>query len=300
MTPYTPQVPASQGYRASVFGTEVYYLSEADFLKADRAAREYMAQRQPGPTLGGIGGLAGMGSTTGWLRTGANAADAMAGFLNGRDIRRRIDDLDDALADSRSAMIDLDNIERTNTTLAPLIPVLRRLFLAERDATESSVSVLESQLTAVDIQTGAGVAKVASDLFEGSGGTVTGPFDGWADGTGAAAGAWPRSGCRGACVAIGFLVFFVGCALAILTFFRQALRWLELLILLQEAAEPAFGFAVGEGVGDGMVSSWAKDGAANATAAKAAMPAINRRISISPKPLAMRGRCGLAIGKKSM
>ena len=187
MTPYTPQVPASQGYRASVFGTEVYYLSEADFLKADRAAREYMAQRQPGPTLGGIGGLAGMGSTTGWLRTGANAADAMAGFLNGRDIRRRIDDLDDALADSRSAMIDLDNIERTNTTLAPLIPVLRRLFLAERDATESSVSVLESQLTAVDIQTGAGVARVASDLMERTSGTTEGSGIGTAVAVGGAA-----------------------------------------------------------------------------------------------------------------
>ncbi|MFO0578405.1 MAG: hypothetical protein U1A78_30745 [Polyangia bacterium] len=193
MTPYTPQVPASQGYRASVFGADVYYLSEADFLKADRAAREYMAQRQPGPTLGGIGGiggiggLGGMGTTAGFLRTGANAADTMAAFLNSRDIRRRIDDLDDALADSRSAMIDLDNIERTNTTLAPLIPVLRRLFLAERDATESSVSVLESQLTAVDIQTGAGVARVASDLMERSAGTSEGSGIGTAVAVGGAA-----------------------------------------------------------------------------------------------------------------
>ena len=46
-----------------------------------------------------------------------------------------------------------------------LIPVLRRLFLAERDATEASVSVLEDQLTAVDIQTGSGVAKVAADFL---------------------------------------------------------------------------------------------------------------------------------------
>ena len=39
------------------------------------------------------------------------------------------------------------------------------MFLAERDATEASVSVLEDQLTAVDIQTGSGVAKVAADFI---------------------------------------------------------------------------------------------------------------------------------------
>lgn len=187
MVPSGTQVPATQGYRATVFGAEVSYLTEADFLKADRAAREYMTQRQQGPTLGGIGGLSGMGSATGWLRSGANAADAVAGFLNGRDIRRRIDDLDDALADSRSAMVELDGLERANPTLAPLVPVLRRLFLAERDATESSVSVLESQLTAVDIQTGAGVARVASDLMERSGGSSEGSGIGTAVAVGGAA-----------------------------------------------------------------------------------------------------------------
>ena len=37
------------------------------------------------------------------------------------------------------------------------------------DATETSISVLEDQLTAVDIQTGSGVAKVAADFMGSSG-----------------------------------------------------------------------------------------------------------------------------------
>ena len=41
--------------------------------------------------------------------------------------------------------------------------------------------------------------------------------------------------------------------------------------------------------------SWAKEGAAKATAARAAMLAIKRRIGTSPGPLAMGGRCGLDI-----
>ncbi|MBL9009021.1 MAG: hypothetical protein JNJ46_32470, partial [Myxococcales bacterium] len=91
-----------------------------------------------------------------------NAADTVAGFLNGRNIRRKLEDLEDALADSRDARAELDTL---TVKFPDLIPVLRRLFLAERDATEASVSVLEDQLTAVDIQTGSAVAKVAADFM---------------------------------------------------------------------------------------------------------------------------------------
>jgi hypothetical protein len=107
-------------------------------------------------------------SGSSWLRTGAHAAEAVAGFLNGRNIRRKLGDFDEALADGRVAREELDALERGGK-YPDLLPILRRALLAERDATESSLSVLEDQLTAVDIQTGSGVAKVASDLLsEGS------------------------------------------------------------------------------------------------------------------------------------
>jgi hypothetical protein len=171
LAPYTPPgqmtSPAQPGgYRATINGVQVTFASEADYLKADRALRD-MIESQNIPSLGGVptvggGGGAGGGGSRSWLRTGANAADTVAGFLNGRNIRRKLEDLEDALADSRDARAELDTL---TVKFPDLIPVLRRLFLAERDATEASVSVLEDQLTAVDIQTGSAVAKVAADFM---------------------------------------------------------------------------------------------------------------------------------------
>jgi hypothetical protein len=50
--------------------------------------------------------------------------------------------------------------------LGKMVPALRRISMAERDVNEIGLSVLEDQLTAVDIQTGSGVAKVAADLLK--------------------------------------------------------------------------------------------------------------------------------------
>jgi len=151
------------GYRARIGTVDVTFATEADYLKADRALRE-MAEAQNVPAVGGLAARS-IGSSASWLRTGANAAEAVGAFLNGRNIRRKLEDLDNSLTESRDARAELDVLERGNAVLAPLIPTLRRLFLAERDATEASISVLEDQLTAVDIQAGSGVAKVAADLM---------------------------------------------------------------------------------------------------------------------------------------
>lgn len=165
--------PQTAGYRATINGVSVVFASEAEALKADRAVRDMM-ESQSAPSLGGmrVGGL-GTATSAGsnWLRTGAHAAEAVAGFLNGRNIRRKLGDFDEALSDGRVAREELDNLERAGK-YSDLIPVLRRALLAERDATESSLSVLEDQLTAVDIQTGSGVAKVASDLLGDGGGSA--------------------------------------------------------------------------------------------------------------------------------
>lgn len=170
MTTYNPNTaaaPAGGAYRAKINGVDITFASEADYLKADKALRDMIASDDV-PSLGGSRS----GGTMNFLRTGANAADAAAGFLRGRDIRRRIDDLDTALSDSRDARNLLDDLERGGK-YNDLIPILRKLFLAERDATESSIAVLESEVTAVDIQTGSGVAKVVADFMEPSGSSST-------------------------------------------------------------------------------------------------------------------------------
>jgi hypothetical protein len=169
-------------------GATIRVASESDgqLLKAWWQQQQQQTSLSMGGATSSSSGASTPSSTSGWLRTGANAADAVAGFLNGRNVRRKLEDLEDALADSRDARSELDNLERGGK-YADLVPTLRRLFLAERDATEASVSVLEDQLTAVDIQTGSGVAKVAADLM-GSAGPILGG-EGGGIGTAVAVGA---------------------------------------------------------------------------------------------------------------
>jgi len=160
MVPYTPSPLAQNvGYRARIGNAEVMFASEADFLKADKAWREQM-QINNVPSLGGS-----QGSGTNWLRTGASVAEAAGAYMNGRAIRKRITDVDDALEDSRNAQAAISNLQ---TKYPDLAPALADAFRAERDATIAMVRLLEDQLLAVDIQTGAGVARAVSEMWDGS------------------------------------------------------------------------------------------------------------------------------------
>jgi hypothetical protein len=160
MVPYTPSPLAQNvGYRARIGNVEVMFASEADFLKADKAWREQL-QVNNVPSLGG-----GQGSGGSWLRTGASVAEAAGAYMNGRAIRKRITDVDDALEDSRAAQATIANLQ---TKYPDLGPALADAFRAERDATIAMVRLLEDQLLAVDIQTGAGVARAVSEMWDGS------------------------------------------------------------------------------------------------------------------------------------
>ena len=161
----TTQAVQTGGYRARVGNADVMFASEADFLKADKAWRDAMQEQGTTPTLGGGGGR-GVGGGLSWLRTGADAAEAVAAFLQGRNVRRTLDELQDALDDAKAARAELETLANS-TKYAELIPILKKCLIAERNATEASTALLEDQLTAIDIQTGAGVARVAGDLYEG-------------------------------------------------------------------------------------------------------------------------------------
>ena len=169
MVPYNPSAgmtSLSTGYRARINGQDINFASEADFLKAERLWQEMSAAQSSIPSFGSGGGGGNGRGTGAWIRTGADAATAVGAFLNGRAIRNKLNDLQDSLDDRKAAMAELD-VLANNTKFVELIPVLKKLFLAERDSTETSVALLEDQLTAVDIQTGAGVAKVVGDLYQG-------------------------------------------------------------------------------------------------------------------------------------
>lgn len=169
MVPYNPNaggVPASAGgYRARIGNVDVTFASEADYLKADKALRE-MRQQEMIPQVGGFGGgggASGTGGTSGFIRTGANAAEAVGSFLAGRNIRRKVEDVQFAIDASRDALAELDALAASGK-YPELIPILRKAFHAERDATEAHLGAFEDQLTALDIGAGSGVAKVVADL----------------------------------------------------------------------------------------------------------------------------------------
>lgn len=134
-------------------------------------------------------------------------------------------------------------------------------------------------------------------VFCGSGGMATVPPDDGGveavDGGAALGGGviWLVSGCLAAAGVVAgvvvFLAFFDVVDVAALgvdawAFFRQALRADALFWLWQLVEDLAFG--VGAGAVDG--SSWANEGVANETAARAARPAIKRRMKIAPGLLA--------------
>lgn len=164
---------AGGGFRAKLGNVEVNFASEADFLKADKAIREMVTVSNV-PTVGSMGGSGGIGGMGGgmvaWLRTGAEAAGAVGSFLAARGIRRKIEDVETALEDSRSALSEMDQLSASGK-YPDLIPILRRALIAERDATESHLGAFDDQLTAMDIQTGAGVAKVVSEFMTDRPGT---------------------------------------------------------------------------------------------------------------------------------
>lgn len=169
MVPYNPgaaQPATTGGYKAKLGNVEVTFASEADYLKADREI-QMMTAASNVPILGGYGGAGGAGSgrgTAGWLRTGADAAQTVGAFLAARGIRRKIEDVRDALSDGERALSELD-VMGASGKYADLIPVLRRAFVAERDATESHISAMDDEITALDIQTGAGVARVVGEFM---------------------------------------------------------------------------------------------------------------------------------------
>jgi hypothetical protein len=135
-------------------------------------------------------------------------------------------------------------------------------------------------------------------VFCGSGGMATVPPDDGGveavDGGAALGGGviWLVSGCLAVAgvvpgVVVVFFAFFdvvEGAALGVdaWAFFRHEFRADALFWLWQLVEDLAFG--VGVGVADG--SSWANEGVANETAARAARPAIKRRMKIAPGLLA--------------
>lgn len=115
----------------------------------------------------GLGGLGGGGGTGGFLRTGADALQAVGGFLQGRNLARKRDDIEDALDGARTLDQELAQLGQSNPALAGLVNVLSRRFEVERRISTTAVEALDDSITAVDLAAGGSVAKVAAEFLSG-------------------------------------------------------------------------------------------------------------------------------------
>lgn len=161
---------ATMGYQVKLGNGQTIMLgSEADYLKL----KEFQSGQQQAtvPTLGGGGGSGGggLGST---LDLAAEGFQTVTGFLAGSNYNSKLQDYQDArnnLLDTRDALVQ----HRTASTDPALVDLVLKGVDAQLDTMDSAISVLNTQITAVDMFAGGSAAKVVS-RFVDTGGSVGG------------------------------------------------------------------------------------------------------------------------------
>jgi hypothetical protein len=147
-------------------GTQIRVTSQADAQLLQSWWQNQQQQQSQGLTLGGAGGMSGSSSsgTTRALEMAADGAQALSGFLAGRDLNSKVQDYD-------RAQEDLDRLrDELSRTSAPVTTQqLARFIELQQELNDSQVAVLETQISALDIQAGAGVAKIVGRFMDGSG-----------------------------------------------------------------------------------------------------------------------------------
>ena len=165
-------------------GTQIRVSSDADFQLLQAWWQQLQQQqRSSNLTLGGIVGNSSMGSTGGTTRAlemAADGAQALSGFLAGRDLSAKIRDYDDAQEEIDRLR---DELSRTATITGAQ---LARFIQLQQELNDTQVAVLETQISAVDIQAGAGLARIVGKFMDGSGSGMGGGGAGTAIALGAA------------------------------------------------------------------------------------------------------------------
>lgn len=179
------------GYRAMVGGRVVTFASERDYQEAAMAWREEMGRR-------GGGGNGGGGAA--FLRTGSDAAEAVTGFFTGRNLRKKRQDLVDALD---AEAVARDKLGQLSGKYGEIVGPILDWIAAEQQVHSTSLSIIDDEIFAFDMQAGTGVVRTISDLWDGySGGR------GFGGGGGGGAGGALALGALG--LGVGFLLSNTG------------------------------------------------------------------------------------------
>jgi hypothetical protein len=152
-------------------GTQIRVASQADAqLLQSWWQNQQQQQQSQGLSLGGGGG-GGASSSGGGnraLQMAADGAQALSGFLAGRDLQGKVRDYDDAQEQLETLRQELAR------TTNPSGQQLARLIELQQEVNDTQAAVLETQITALDIQAGAGVARVVGGFMDGSGPSMGG------------------------------------------------------------------------------------------------------------------------------
>lgn len=175
LAPATNNLPAignsGGGFQARIGGRIVTFASEQDYQEAAMAFREMNMPQMDMGNMGNMGNMGmGMGMMNrgrgggGFLRTGADAAEAITGFFAGRNLRSKRDDLLSAIDAENAAK---DKIASFTSKYGDLVPALLDWIASEQAVNASALSVLDDQIYALDMQAGIGVVRTMSDLWDG-------------------------------------------------------------------------------------------------------------------------------------
>ena len=149
-------------------GTQIRVASDADAQLLDAWWQSSQRTQQGALALGGGGGASSSGGGNRALQMAADGAQALSGFLAGRDLQGKVRDYDDAQEQLETLRQELAR------TTNPSGQQLARLIELQQEVNETQAAVLETQITALDIQAGAGVAKVVGGFMDGSGPSMGG------------------------------------------------------------------------------------------------------------------------------
>ncbi|MBL9040263.1 MAG: hypothetical protein JNM83_01605 [Myxococcales bacterium] len=155
--------PASSGgFPAKIGGVQVMFYSEADALRAQMAL-----QSASGNQAAAAGAPAGAPN---WMNIAANAGSAINNLFLRSNLNRIIDDYQRALTVSNETRARLVQLQ---SKYPELIPVLLDAHDAERKATETAQSALESMVSANGIALGVDVVKIAGDFIQNGNGPAS-------------------------------------------------------------------------------------------------------------------------------
>lgn len=192
-SPFAGSVAASNegmtsGFAATIGGRTIRFASQEDYETAMEVYGN--SQRRRG----------GGGTVRKFLAGGADAAEGVSALFTARNLKNQRGALQDALAD---AAVARDKLASKQATHPDLIPALLDALDAERDAMAAAITILDDQITNLDITAGTNAVRLVSEFMWDDGG-------GWSGASNSESGLFQGLAFAGVGLGLGYLLSNTG------------------------------------------------------------------------------------------